>query len=106
MLLLNGMIQTFGYAALRNGDIDACLLHLQGGKPYNHFTFLIRQIESTILNGVSPTPIERTLLAGGMTDFAMRSCHQDHARLETPQLAISYSAPASTPDTGLGHELE
>ena len=106
VLLLNGMIQTFGFAALRNGEIDACLLHLQGGKPYNHFTFLIRQIESTILNGVSPTPIERTLLAGGMTDFAMRSRYQDHERLETPQLAISYSAPASTPDTGLGHELE
>jgi hypothetical protein len=106
VVLLNGMIQTFAFAGRREGEIDACLLHLQHGKPYNHFTFLIRQIEATILNGVSPTPIERTLLAGGMTDFAMRSRHAGHVRLETPQLAISYAAPESTPDTGLGHELE
>jgi hypothetical protein len=106
VILLNGMIETFGFAGRRNDEIDACLLHLQHGKPYNHFTFLIRQIESTILNGISPTPIERTLLAGGVTDFAMRSRHQGHVRLETPTLAISYAAPETTPDTGLGHELE
>jgi hypothetical protein len=105
-VLLNGLIQTFAFAAHRAGEIDACLLHLQDGKPYNHFTFLIRQIESTIINGVSPTPLERTLLAGGLTDYAMRSRHQGHIRLETPDLAIAYTAPDVTPDTGLGHPLE
>jgi len=106
VVLLNGLIETFGYAGRRNGEIDACLMHLQNGKPYNHFTFLVRQIESTVINGVSPTPIERTLLAGGLTDYAMRSKHQNHELIETPGLAISYAAPETTPDTGLGHELE
>ena len=92
-------------AARRGDEVDSCLFFLQDEPPYGHFTFLIRQIESMIMTGQSPYPIERTLLTTGMTDYAMRSRYQDHTRLETPMLNITYTAPELVSDTGLGQPL-
>lgn len=105
VILLDGLIEHFAYAARRNDEIDAVLLFLQDYWPYGHFTFLIRQIESMVMTGVPPYPIERTLLTTGLTDYAMRSRYQGQIRLETPMLDITYTAPASISDTGLGHPL-
>ena len=58
-----------------------------------------------MLDGKAPIPAERTLLATGITDFAMRSKHQGYIRLETPELSIPYQAPEHIPDTGNGAEL-
>jgi hypothetical protein len=105
MILLDEVIVRFGFAARRGDEVDSCLFFLQDEPPYGHFTFLIRQIESMIMTGQSPYPIERTLLTTGMTDYAMRSRYQDHARLETPMLDVTYTAAESVPDTGIGKPL-
>ncbi len=105
VILLNEVIVRFGFAARRGNEIDACLFYLQDEEPHGHFTFLIRQIESMIMTGKSSSPIERILLTTGMTDYAMRSRHLGHVKLDTPMLDVTYTAPESVPDTGLGQPL-
>src|SRR5690606_37428743 len=80
------------------------LFYLQDYGEHGHFTFLLRKFEQTVLDGVSPQPIERVLLTSGLIDYALRSHHQGGVRLETP-LDIVYSAPESIPDTGVGHPV-
>jgi hypothetical protein len=40
-----------------------------------------------------------------MTDYAMRSRHQGHGKLETPMLDIAYTAAETVNDWGLGKPL-
>jgi hypothetical protein len=104
VFLLDEATTHFSYAARRGDDIDSVLIYAQDYPPYGHFTFLVRKIEQTILEGKSPLPIERVQLSTGMTDYAIRSHHEGGVRLETP-LDVVYTAPESIPETGLGHPL-
>jgi hypothetical protein len=83
----------------------SCQMFLPGaspGKPSEHFIFLARQIESAVLTGVEPSPVERTLLTTGILDAAMRSRHRGGERLTTPELVeIGYQPAAEIPDTGV-----
>jgi len=83
----------------------ACQMYLPGaspGKPSEHFIFLARQLESAILTGEEPTPVERTLITTGILDAAMLSRHRDGARLTTPELnEVSYQPSADIADTGV-----
>jgi hypothetical protein len=93
-------IRNFAAAAIGPGQEMACQMSLQDF-PFPHFIYLVRQIESMILNGVAPYPIERTLLTTGMLDAAMHSRHAGGVRLETPELAISYQPASQIPDTAV-----
>ncbi|MGN6561371.1 MAG: hypothetical protein ACTHMU_01820 [Thermomicrobiales bacterium] len=104
VLMLDKAIATFAFAARRNGALDACEFFLQGA-PHGHFTFLVRQIESLMLTGQPPYPIERTLLTTGILEAALHSRRQEQAVLDTPALDIHYQAPATVPDTGIGAAL-
>ena len=104
VLMLDEAIATFAFAARRDGALDACEFFLQGA-PHGHFTFLVRQIESLILTGQPPYPIERTLLTTGILEAALHSRRQEQAVLDTPELDIHYRAPATVPDTGVGAAL-
>ena len=104
VFLLDEATVHFAFAARRGDEIDSMLVFPQDYPPYGHFTFLVRKIEQTILEGASPQPIERVQLSTGMTDYAIRSHHQGGVRLETP-LDVVYTAPASIPETGIGHPL-
>lgn len=84
----------------------ACQMFLPGtkpGTPNDHFTFLVRQIESLVIDGKSPYPVERTLLTTGILDAAMRSRHGGGVRLETPELGFTYRPAEQIPDTGVPH---
>jgi hypothetical protein len=105
VILLDEYVSSFGFAAQRGDEIDACEFYLQDYPPYGHFTFLVRQIESTMLTGVPPYPVDRTLLTTGILDAAMHSRWKGHALLDTPQLDVAYEAAASVPDTGIGKPL-
>ncbi|WP_163541824.1 hypothetical protein [Occultella kanbiaonis] len=91
-----------GFATAARGPADeaAAQLWLQDGPEYGHFIFLVRQIESMMLARRTPYPVERTLLTTGILAAAMRSL-RGGARLDTPELAISYQPTAHVPDTGV-----
>jgi len=98
------VIANWGVAATGPGHDMDCQIWLQG-YPHSHFVFMVRQIESMILSGVAPYPIERTLLTTGLLDALMRSRHDGAQRRETPELAISYQPADRVPDTGVYNPL-
>ncbi|BCJ31600.1 hypothetical protein [Actinocatenispora sera] len=99
VVLCNDVLRNFGTACRGPGHEMACQIWLPGA-PHEHFTFLVRQIESLVLGGVAPYPVRRTLLTTGMLDAAMHSLH-DGARIDTPDLDRGYTPVATVTDTGV-----
>ena len=97
VLMLNGYLTELSYAA-RNADdtVDATWFRLQGhgGEPgaYAHFSYLSLNVEEMFLTGQPQYPVERTLLTSGILEAALTSRHQDHTRIETPWLELSYQS--------------
>jgi hypothetical protein len=100
----DAVIANWGIAAKGPTQEMACQIWLQK-YPHSHFIFMVRQIESMILSGIAPTPIERTLLTTGMLDALMRSRHDGGERRLTPELGITYTAREDIPDTGVRQTL-
>ena len=93
VLMLDGVTSHFTFAARRPEGIDATCFWLESQEPFGHFSFLVRQIETMVVSGRPPYPAARTLLTTGILDAAMRSRYEQHATLETPELAIAYAPP-------------
>jgi hypothetical protein len=101
VLLLNGHIQDFCFAAKVKGETKppSCMFHLPPPPGAKYFDCLVANIEKHFETGKPPYPVERTLLTSGLLDQIMESHTRRGARVETPELAIVYSAPA---DSGFG----
>jgi hypothetical protein len=94
------VVESFG-AACRGPNVDIANEFWLNEETFDHFSFLVRQIESVVLDGAAPYPVERTVLTGGVLDVAMRSLRGDGARRATPELAISYEPPIGIADSGV-----
>jgi hypothetical protein len=105
VILLDEFVASFGFAAQRGDQVDACEFFLQDYPPHGHFTFFLRQIETMMLTGAAPYPAERTLLTTGVLDAAMQSRWTGHLPLATPDLDVVYTAPASVSETGVDQPL-
>ncbi|MHC9044527.1 hypothetical protein ACYX8G_08095 [Microbacterium saperdae] len=92
-------VRQFAFAARGGSASFVCQMWLPGA-PHLHFTFLVRQAEQLIRDGRPQIPIERTQLTTGILDAAMRSGWSGEA-MDTPELAISYSAPERVEGTGV-----
>jgi len=93
-------LHSFSVAAEGPEGTVAAELHLQGD-PFSHFIHLARAAEHLMINGEPLHPIERTLLAGGILDHALRSA-AGAVEPDSPELAdISYTANGRTDDTAI-----
>ncbi len=89
VLMLNGYVQSWGYAGRVDGQVHGMEVFLPGA-PYPHFSYLSLNIQQMFLTGVPQYPVERTLLISGVLDALMESRYRGHVRVETPHLDIRY----------------
>lgn len=96
-MLLTG-IRDFNYAGmLDSGELVSCQMYLpmpgHGSTTADFFNPLARHIETTIIEGKTPYPVERTLLTSGMVIGGVDSLHAGQKPIATPHLNIAYTAP-------------
>lgn len=97
MLQLNGLVRDFTFAAKLKSEAEplSTLFYLPDNPNVVYSAALMSKAEELFLTGKAPYPAERTLLTSGMVAAALQSL-ADGQRLETPHLAIRYSAPRSS----------
>jgi hypothetical protein len=95
MLLMNGLVEDFTFAARLKGQAEALstLFYLPPNPNVVYSAALMSKAEETFLTGKAPYPVERTLLTGGLVEAGMHSLTAGQKRIETPHLAIKYQAP-------------
>ena len=94
VLMLHGVVEEFLFAGRVRGQAKPVATHmwLQEGAPFAHFARLSAAIEQMFVSGKPTYPVERTLLTTGILDRAMQSLFKKGEKLDTPELAIAYSA--------------
>ena len=96
MLLTN--IRDFNYAGMRKdtGEIISCQMYLpmpgSSATTADFFNPLARHVETLVLEGKSPYPVERTLLTSGMVIGGVESLFQGEKRIATPEMKVAYQA--------------
>jgi hypothetical protein len=95
MLLLNGLVGDFTFAARLTGRAEplSTLFYLPPNPNVTYSAALMVKAEETFMTGKAPQPIERTLLTTGLVAAGMKSLASGQKRLETPHLAVRYQAP-------------
>jgi hypothetical protein len=89
-------IRDFNYAGIRsdNGQIVSCQMYLpmptHGSTTADFFNPLARHIETLILEGKTPYPVERTLLTSGMVIGGVESLASGGATYQTPLMQVVY----------------
>lgn len=103
MILLNGLVQDFNFAAFLAGEREPLSTQMYLPMPparttlANFFSPQVNHVEKMFLTGKSPYPVERTLLTGGLVEAGVESLFQEQKRIETPHLAVAYQpTPQST----------
>ena len=98
MLLMNGLVKDFNFAAYVDGSRDPwstqMYLPMPDGRTTlaNFFSPLVNHMESMFLTGRPSYPVERTLLTTGLTAAGVESLYRGQTRFDTPHLAIPYQA--------------
>jgi hypothetical protein len=95
ILILNGHHDDTTFAARIDGEKKpvSTLFYLPPPPGAAFLQALTVKIEDFFATGKPPYPVERTLLTGGVLDWALESRVQGHKRLETADLDISYDPP-------------
>jgi hypothetical protein len=95
VLLLNGHHDDTTFAARLKGAKKplSTLFYLPAPPGAGFLQALTVKIEDFLATGRPPYPVKRTLLTGGVLDYALDSRVQGYKRLETPDLSIAYEPP-------------
>ncbi len=98
MLLLNGLVGDFTFAARLKGEREplSTLFYLPPNPNVVYSAALMSKAEETFLTGKASYPVERTLLTSGLVEACVRSLAEDQKRRETPHLAVRYKAPEAS----------
>jgi len=96
MLMLDGALKDFNFAARLQGvrEIRSTQFLLTPDPNVTYSACLMHKAEEMFETGVSPYPVERTLLTSGMLESCLTSKLQGSVRLETPHLVVAYQPPA------------
>ena len=96
MLLMNGLVEDFNFAAHLEGMAEPFSTQMYLPMPpgrttlANFFSPLVYNAEKMYLSGRATYPVERTLLTTGLTEAGVNSLNGGQTRVETPHLAITY----------------
>lgn len=95
MLLLNGLVGDFTFAAKLEGESEplSTLFYLPPNPNVVYSAALMARAEEMFLTGKAPYPVERTLLTSGLVEAGMQSLADGQKRLETPHLKVRYQSP-------------
>ncbi|MBK9167592.1 MAG: hypothetical protein IPM24_09030 [Bryobacterales bacterium] len=95
LLMLNGAVRDFNFAARLKGQREpaATQFFLSPTPNVTYSACLVSKIDEMFTTGKAPYPAERTLIVSGALEACLTSKVQGHRRLETPQLAVRYTAP-------------
>ncbi len=95
VLVLNGHVDDTTFAARLAGEKKpvSTLFSLPPPPGAAFLEALATHVETFLATGKPPYPVQRTLLTGGILDYALDSRVKGHKRLETPDLDVSYVAP-------------
>ena len=98
MLLMNGLVGDFTFAARLKGERAplSTLFYLPPNPNVTYSAALMSKAEETFLTGRTPCPIERTLLTTGLVEAGVRSIGTGQKRIKTPHLSIRYQAPSES----------
>lgn len=94
MMLLNGLVSDFNFAARLKGQSEplSALFYLPPNPNVAYSAPLMSTAESTFVNGEAPCPVERTLLTSGLVEACIKSVADGQKRHETPHLTVKYQA--------------
>ncbi len=97
MLLMNGLVDDFNIAWRVRGQAEpvSTLFQLPPNPNVVYSAALMSKAEEMFRTGKAPYPVERTLLTSGLVAAGLQSLAQKK-RLETPHLAVSYTAPQAS----------
>jgi len=92
MLLLNGLVEDFTFAARLKGQREplSTLFHLPPNPNVVYSAALMSHAEEMFVTGKAPYPVERTLLTSGLVQAGLKSLAAGQKRIETPHLAVRY----------------
>ena len=92
MLLLNGLVTDFTFAAKLKGTTDplSTLFYLPPNPNVTYSAALMENAEKMFMTGKAPYPVERTLLTSGMVEAALQSLAGGQKRQVTPHLSVNY----------------
>lgn len=96
MLLMNGLVRDFNFAAEIEGSREPfstqMYLPMPDGRTTlaSFFSPLVNNMEKMFLTGKETYPIERTLLTTGLTAAGVESLYRKQTRYDTPHLAVKY----------------
>jgi hypothetical protein len=96
MLLLNGLVSDFTFAARRknNDELLSTLFYLPPTPNVAYSAVLMSKVEEMFLTGKPPFPVERTLLTTGLVAAAMQSLASGPLRpIPTAHLNVRYQPP-------------
>lgn len=93
MLLMNGLVDDFTFAARMKGRSEplSMLFQLPPNPNVVYSAALMSQVEQMIQTGQPPYPVERTLLTSGMVAAGLQSL-ADGRQIATPHLNVRYEA--------------
>jgi hypothetical protein len=94
LLMLNGAVQDFNFAAkLKGGGMQSCQFLLTPTPNVTYSACLVSKIEEMYATGKAPYPAERTLIVSGALERCLMSKSKGGVVLETPELKVKYQAP-------------